>query len=69
MIKFRSFGDSTSSSIQNQLKSIDLSRREIKKERVTIVNLLMDKRSSNNTGSGKINGISNASEVSNVKEA
>ena len=45
MMKFRSSGDSTSSSIENKLKTICLCTGEIKKKRITIVEFRMNKRS------------------------
>ena len=65
-MKFGGFGDSTSSSIENKLKTICLSRREIEKKRITVVNLRMNERSSNCTSSSMINGITNTSEITNM---
>jgi hypothetical protein len=42
MGEMRSFRSSTSSRVENQLKTIKLRAREVKKERVAIVNLGMN---------------------------
>ena len=52
MMEFRGFGDSTSSCIQNQLETIRLRCREIKKERVTVVKFRVNDRSSNGASRG-----------------
>ena len=64
-MKFRSFGDSTSSSIQNKLQTLSLNRRKIQQKKIEIVEFTVNERSSNGTGCSMINGISNASEVTN----
>ena len=50
-MKFWSFGDGTSSRIQNKLKAIGLSSRKIKQKRVAIVDFEMNERSGNSAGS------------------
>jgi len=57
-MKFRSFGDSTSSSIREKLQTIRLCRLS---RRVTIVNFRMNERSSNGASSSLISSITNTS--------
>jgi len=58
VMKFRSFGDSTSSRVQDKLKKICLCKLS---RRVVIVNFRVIERSSNGSGSSLINSIMNAS--------
>ena len=46
----RSFRYSTSSRVENQLKTIRLTTRKIEKERVAIVNFRMNERDSDSAG-------------------
>ena len=39
VMKFGSFGDSTSRSIENELKAVCLKRRKVQEKRVTLVSL------------------------------
>ena len=54
VMKFRSFGDSTSSSIENELKVVCLRRWKVQDKRV---NLRINKRSSNGASSEAINSL------------
>jgi len=58
VMKFRSFGDSTSSRVKDKLKTIVAGRLS---SRVTIVNFRMNERISNGAGSSLINSITNTS--------
>jgi len=49
-MKFRSFGDRTSSRVVDKLKMIRLTSRPIECERVTPVNFRVNERSSNGAG-------------------
>jgi len=60
-MKFWSFGDGTSSRIQNKLQTISLSSRKIKQKRVAEVNFGMNERSGNGTSSRMINRLTNTS--------
>ncbi len=53
-MKFRSSGDGTGCRIQNKLKTIDLSCRKIKQERVAVVDFRVNERSSNSGSSSAI---------------
>jgi len=62
MMKFRSFGDSTSSRrVQDKLKTISLSCRQSEYKRVAIVNVRVNERSSNGADSSLIKSITNTS--------
>ena len=61
MMKFWSFGDGTSSRIQNKLKAISLNSWKIKQKRVTVVQFGMNERSSNSASSRVIKSITNTS--------
>ena len=52
MGEFRSVRNSASGRVKNELKTIKLSARKVKKEGVAIVNLGMNKRRSNGLSSG-----------------
>jgi len=58
-MKFRSVGDSTSSRVQDKLKTIRLSCTV--EENYTRVHFRMNERSSNSAGSSVINSFRNAS--------
>jgi len=55
VMKFRSFGDNTSSRVNDKLKTIRLCSRLNEWERVTAVNFRMNERSNNGAGSILIN--------------
>jgi hypothetical protein len=60
-MKFRSFGDDTSSRIQTKLPTISLSSWKIKRKRVAEVNFKMNERSGNGTSSRMVNRLTNTS--------
>ena len=66
MVKLGSFSDGTSSRIENKLQTICLSEREIEQKRVAVVKFRMNKRGGYGTRCDTIDGIADASEVSNV---
>jgi len=61
----RSFRNSTSSRVENQLKTIKLRARKIEKERVAIVYLGMNERCSNSFGCSRIESTSDSTKVTN----
>lgn len=69
VVEFGSFGDSSCSGIKNQLKTVGLSSRKVEQKRITVVQFRVNEGSSNSTSCSKINGISNASQISNMIEA
>ena len=66
MVKLGSFSDGTSTRIENKLKTVCVSGREIVWKRVAVVKLRMNKRGGYGTRCGTINGIADTSEISNV---
>jgi len=53
-MKFRNFSDSTSSHVEDKLKTIGLICRVIENERVATVIIIMNERGSNSAGSSLI---------------
>lgn len=68
MAESRGFRNSTSSRVENELKTIKLRARKVKKKRVTIINLRMNKRSSNSFGSSVVKSMSDFAKVANQQE-
>ena len=69
MSEFRSFRNSASGRVKNELKTIKLSARNVKKEGVAIVNLGMNKRRSNSLSSSIVKSISDSAKISNDDKA
>ena len=69
MSEFRSFRNSTSGRVKNELKTIQLRAREVKKKGVAIVNFGMNKRRSNSLSSSIVKSISDFAKISNGEEA
>jgi len=65
----RRFRNSTSSSVENQLKTIKLRTRKIEKERVAIVYLGMNERYSDSFSCSKIESTSDSTKVTNRQKA
>ena len=68
MSEFKSSRNCTSGRVKNELKTIQMSARMVKKERVAIVNLGMNKRRSNNLSSSIVKSISDSAKISNGEE-
>lgn len=62
-MKFMTACDSMSSSIENKLETISISRRKIERKRVAIVKFKMNKRRRNTAGCSTISSNANASKV------
>ena len=56
------------SRIENKLKTVNLSSRKIKQNRLTVVNFRVNERSSNSISSSMVNHVSYASEIPNIDE-
>ena len=69
MLEIRSSRNGTSGRVKNELKTIQMSARMVKKERVAIVNLGMNKRSSRSLSSSIVESISDSAKISNGEEA
>ena len=69
MGEFRSLRSSASGRVKNELKTIKLSARKVKKEGVAIVNLGMNKRRSNSLSISIVKSISDSAKISNGEEA
>ena len=69
MSESRSSRNSTSRRVKNQLKTVKLSARKVKKERVAIVNLGMNKRRSNSLSSSIVKSISDSAKVMNGEKS
>jgi len=65
----RSFRNSTSSRVENQLKTIKLRTRKIEKQRVAIVYLGMNERCSDNFSCSRIERTSDSTKVTNRQKA
>ena len=65
----RSFRNSASSRVENQLKTIKLRSRKIEKERVAIVYLGMNERCSDSFSCSRIESISDSTKVTNRQKA
>ena len=65
----RSIRNSTSSRVENQLKTIKLTARKIEKERVAIVNLGMNERRSDSFSCSGIESISDTTKVTSSHKA
>jgi len=61
VMKFRSSGDSKSNRVENKLRTISLSRRQIDLKRVVIGNFRVNKKGSSSVCSSLINSIANTS--------
>ena len=66
MSEFRSFRNSASGRVKNELKTIKLSVRKVKKEGVPIVNLGMNKRRSNSLSSSIVKSTSDSAKIPNA---
>ena len=69
MTEFRSFRNSASGGVKNELKTIQLRARKVKKEGVAIVNFGMNKRRSNSLSSSIVKSSSDSSKIPNGEEA
>ena len=69
MGEMRSSRNSTSSRVENQLRTIKLRARKVEKERVAIVYLGMNERCSYSFSCSKIEGISDSTKVTNRQKA
>ena len=69
MSEFRSSRNSTSRRVENQLKTIKLSARKVKKERVAIVSLGMNERRSNSLSGSIVKGNPGSAKVTNGEKA
>jgi len=65
----RSFKNSTSSIVENHLKTIELRTRKIDKERVAIVYLGMNERCNNSFRYSRIESTSDSTKVANTQKA
>ena len=63
MGEFRSFRNSASGRVENELKTVKLRARKVKKEGVAIVNLGMNKRRSNSLSSSIVKTISDSAKI------
>ena len=69
MSEFRSFRKSASSRVKNELKTIQLRARKVKKEGVEIVNFEINKRRSNSLSSSIVKSTSDSAKIPNGEEA
>ena len=69
MSEFRSFRNSASGRVKNELKTIQLRARKVKKKGVAIVNFGMNKRRSNSLSSSIVKGTSDSAKIPNGEEA
>ena len=69
MSEFRSFRNSASGRVKNELKTIKLSARKVEKEGVAIFNLGVNKRRSNSLSSSIAKSSSDSAKISNGEEA
>mgnify|MGYP006333368659 CR=1 FL=1 len=69
MSEFRSFRNSASSRVKNELKTIQLRARKVKKERVAIVNFGMNKRRCNSLSSSIVKSTFDSAKIPNGDEA
>ena len=65
MAESRSSRNSTNSRVENELNTIKLITRKIKKKGVTVINLRMNKRCSNGLSSSIVKRTSDSSKVTN----
>ena len=69
MNEFRSFRNSSSGRVKNELKTTQLRARKVKKEGVAIVNFGMNKRRSNSLSSSIVKSTSDSAKIPNGEEA
>ena len=69
MSEFRSFRNSASGRVKNELKTIQLRARKVKKEGVAIANFGMNKRRSNSLSSSIVKSTSDSANISKGEEA
>ena len=69
MSEFRSFRNSASGGVNNELKTIQLRTRKVKKEGVAIVNFGMNERRSNRLSSSIVKSTSDSAKIPNGEEA
>ena len=67
--EFRSFRNSASGRVKNELKTIQLRARKVEKEGVAIVNFGMNKRRSNSLSSSIVKSSSDSAKIPNGEEA
>ena len=63
MSEFRSFRNSVSGGVKNELKTIQLRARKVEKEGVAIVNFRMNKRRSNSLSSSIVKSTSDSAKI------